>query len=67
MKLEGFKLSELTFESRGLCPLQNDGEECWFCPLLLNNLARAVAFIAFASYDLRFIKTLNRYSIPVHH
>ena len=40
--------------------MQKDGDECWFSSLLLNDLARAVAFIAFASYDLRFVKTLSR-------
>lgn len=60
MKLGGFELSELALESRGLPPLQKGGDECWFSPLLLKDLARAVAFIAFASYDLRFIKNLCR-------
>lgn len=60
MKRGDFELSELALESRGLSPLQKGGDECWFRPLLLNDLARAVAFIAFASYDLRFIKILCR-------
>jgi len=67
MKLGGFRLSELTLESRGLSPLQKHGDKCCFFPLLLNDLAKAVAFIAFASYVLRFIKTRSRYSVPTHH
>lgn len=58
MKLEGFMLSELRTESKGLYPLQKY-EEDWLSPLFLNNLARIVAFIAFAGYDLRFIETVS--------
>lgn len=65
MKLEGFMPSELKTKSKGLYPLQRY-EENWLSALLLNDLARAVAFIAFAGYDLRFIRTLSRHSISVH-
>lgn len=50
MKLGGLKFSRLTVEFIA------ERDECWVFPLLLNELARAVAFIAFASYGHRFIK-----------
>lgn len=64
MRLEGFMLSELKTEPKGLYPLQK--YEDWLSPLLLNDLARVVALIALAGYDLKFLRTLSRQSISMH-